>query len=124
MDGDALRSVRPVALGSLEGVALGFTDVCPLEGRALLFAAAAEAGGSTYDDGAVAGSVVGLLEDDQVRAVWRVAGRDKIEGLWAQPRGAGVDLWLVADADDPGVRAPLYAARIEHAALADARARA
>jgi hypothetical protein len=99
--------IQPVALGELRGVPLGLTDLAVLQGQ-LLFAAAAEATESTYDDGACAGSVLGALtRAGLARDLVEVWPRVKIEGVCAQP---GSGLWLVADADDPQARAPLMAA--------------
>jgi hypothetical protein len=115
-----VRDIVPVALGALDGVPLGFTDASPLPDGRLLFVAAAEAGGSTYEDGAASGSILGLLDGGVVRGRRRLAGADKIEGLHATVAGDTVRLRLVADADDRGVRAPLYAATLPLAALASA----
>jgi uncharacterized protein DUF6929 len=114
LDGGLVRAVLPVALGALDGVALGFTDATPLPDGRILFAAAAEAGGSTYADGPCAGSIVGVLDGDQIGATWRLPTCDKIEGIHAGADGDGerLTLWLVADADDPSARAPLYRAEL------------
>jgi hypothetical protein len=102
-----LQSLREIALGSLDGVPLGFTDASPLDGKRLLFTAAAEAGGSTYEDGACSGSVLGVL--DGTRAVWKQLDvADKIEGVHAQLDGDRLEALLVADPDDRAQRAPLY----------------
>jgi hypothetical protein len=103
----AALDLQRVLLGELRGVPLGLTDLAVLQGQ-LLFAAAAEATESTYDDGACAGSVLGALTPAGLAGdVIEVCPRVKIEGVCAQP---GSGLWLVADADDPRARAPLMAA--------------
>lgn len=107
LTGAHLRAVRRVDLGRLEGVPLGFTDAAPLdpERGALAFSAAAEDTENPYDDGPCRGSVLGLLEPDgRVHSVVRVEGNAKIEGLALAREG----LWMVADPDDPTVRAWLY----------------
>jgi hypothetical protein len=102
-----LLDIQRVALGALHGVPLGLTDLAVLHDQ-LLFAAAAEASESTYEDGACAGSVLGALTPaGQPRDLVEVAPRVKIEGVCARPDGG---LWLVADADDPRASAPLMAA--------------
>jgi hypothetical protein len=108
-----------VSLGTLDGVPLGFTDASPLPDGRLLFAAAAEAGGSTYEDGAATGSVLGVLDCDsaRVQAQRRLATTDKIEGLHASVAGDRLRLYLVADGDDRTLRAPLYGATLPLAAL-------
>lgn len=64
----------------MDGVPLTFSDLCPLPDGRLLFAAVAETGESTYQDGECVAD--------------------------------GLDLLLVADADDPAVAAPLLAASV------------
>lgn len=102
-----LRGVLPVRLGALHGVALSLTDLALGPGDALLFTAAAEDTDDPYDDGAVAGSIVGTLsKEGEVEARSLVeAPRVKLEGLCRLPDGT---LRLVADPDDPALRAPLF----------------
>lgn len=92
---------RVLALDALDGVALRLTELEPWDG-ALLYAAAAEATDSAYDDGAVAGSALGIVAGDRARftAVVDRDGRpltDKIEGV---VRFAG-RTYAATDADDP-----------------------
>ncbi len=102
-----LREVRRHALGDLDGCALGFSDAAPLPDGRVLFLAAAEASPNTYDDGAVAGSVVGVLEHDgSAKVLARVPdgprGPYKLEGLAVDGvEGRVVHLRAVEDADDP-----------------------
>ncbi len=108
---DALVSIARVSLGELDGVPLGLTDLASHPQHGLLFVAAAEASASTYDDGACAGSVLGVLSErgDVLRSE-RLAPVCKIEGVTVAV-GAVTDppgLWLVADPDDPRLRAPLF----------------
>ncbi|AYC31077.1 hypothetical protein D3880_01155 [Pseudomonas cavernae] len=103
----ALRRILPLALGALDGVPLGLTDLALDPQGRLYFSAAAEASASTYLDGACAGSLLGRLDQD-FRIAWRarLAPSAKIEGLAFQADGR---LLLVADADDPQRPAPLFA---------------
>jgi len=106
LSGAGLLRVLPLALGDLAGVPLSLTDLAvdPL-GR-LYFSAAAEASASTYLDGPCAGSVLGrFAEDFSVASLIRLDPPVKIEGLAFEPNG---HLLLVADADDPQLRAPLF----------------
>jgi hypothetical protein len=114
---ELMRSLVPVALGALDGVALGFTDACahPRDPDTLVFTCAAEGGGSTYEDGHYAGSAVGVLDlNGHLHGpLVRLAGVDKIEGIHAELSDDGrLALLLVADADDRGVRAPLYSVTV------------
>jgi hypothetical protein len=110
----ALRAVHAVSLGTLDGVPLGFTDLCAHPRTGLLFTAAAEGGSSTYEDGACAGSVIGSLSTQaEVRRVQRVEQVCKLEGVAVAPGdGEQLVLFLVADPDDRKQRAPLYRAEI------------
>lgn len=104
-----LRRIVPVALGALDGVPLGFTDLATDEDGALHFTAAAEATDDPVDDAPVAGSVLGRL-DDRLQVAWqsRLRPDHKIEGLHWWKRESGRDVWLmVADADDPARPSPL-----------------
>jgi hypothetical protein len=103
-----VHAIRPVALGTHAGGALGFTDACGLPDGRIVFSAAAEASASTYEDGVVAGSVVGLLAPDgRVLSTHALDILCKVEGLHATPGPAGIDLYLVCDADDRAVPSPL-----------------
>lgn len=65
-----------------------------------------EANGS---DGECTGSVIGAISSGRVRWTRPISAPVKIEGL-AHHEG---DAWfLVADADDPDVKAPLFRARL------------
>lgn len=103
-----LLEVIPVSLGALGGVALSLTDLCLGPGGTMLFTAAAEDTDNPYDDGVVAGSIIGVIDRagrvDDERLV--VAQGVKLEGLCWLEQG---ELRLVADPDDPSARAPLFA---------------
>lgn len=102
-----LREVRRHLLGSLDGCALGFSDATPLPDGRVLFLAAAEDSPSTFDDGAIAGSVIGVLElDGSARVLARVPdgpdGPLKLEGLAVERLdGRMATVIAVEDADDP-----------------------
>jgi hypothetical protein len=107
-----LLAVHSLALGEIAGVALGLTDLAAHPSAGLLFSAAAEAGGSTYEDGACAGSVVGLLSAAcKVRASVGLTPNCKVEGIAVDARFPNT-LWLVADPDDRGSQAPLFRAAL------------
>lgn len=109
--GDSLRSLRvdPVELPALDGIALGFTDTCLFDADRLLFLAAAEASPNVIDDGAVAGSALGILslgarpKVDALIPLLEADGRPsrrKAEGVCLDPEREGV-VFVVVDADDP-----------------------
>lgn len=80
---------------------LSFTDGFALPGGRLLFTAVAENSASTYEDGAVSGSAIGILDGHAVTALHWLSPPLKVEGLWAESEGPGTRLWLVTDDDDP-----------------------
>jgi len=124
VEGGLVRALRPVALGALDGVRLGFTDAAPLGGGAVLFSAAAEESPDTYHDGPCAGSILGVLSPagevvwtDRIEGPRRGAAPLKIEGVHASWTGDVLALFLVADADDARVPAELLAAELPARAL-------
>jgi hypothetical protein len=125
LEGEApeILAVQTFDLGSLDGVALGFTDAAALADGRIAFVAAAEDTPDAIADGPVTGSVVGVIETAAggVTARWtrllersnRRCGR-KVEGLAIDDdlRAA----WLLTDSDDSAVCAALM--RVELAGLA------
>jgi hypothetical protein len=119
---DALEAVAPervevVDLGSVAGVALGFTDAVLLADGALAFCAVAEDSDDGYHDGACLGSALGLFGADG-RLCWleAIEGCPKVEGVEAIRVPGAVDFLLVTDADDPGVPASLLRAKVARGA--------
>lgn len=107
----SLISIERIQLGELDGVPLSITDLAVGPGGVLHFSAAAEDTDDPYLDGECAGSVIGAFEPGTTRVAWTrpISEVVKIEGL-AWHRDA--DWYLVADADDPTVRAPLFRTKI------------
>jgi hypothetical protein len=99
----APTDVAQYTIGALDGLRLGFTDATTRAGR-VFFSAAAEDSPDATRDGRVAGSVVGVLEDEGGR--WTLLlGTDgapfdgKVEGI--VPSRTHPDLlWAVVDTDD------------------------
>lgn len=103
---EALRAVREVDLGSLQGVKLTFTDLAPTPDGHFLFTASAEDTSNPYDDGQVMGSVLGRLHRDGTVETMRPLDREvKVEGV---DLGADGQIRLVTDADDPGRPAEVF----------------
>lgn len=93
------RSCREVHLGTIEGVPLGITDLCPLASGRLAFSAAAENTENPYEDGPVVGSVVGWLDPSSLHTSFQQVSESlKVEGIGLHPQGG---FQLVTDADDP-----------------------
>ena len=97
--------VRSYDLGAIDGVRLGFTDATVVGGW-VYYAAAAEASPDALEDGAVLGSVIGVLDEmhaPRYAVVTDAAGQrfaGKIEGIVSDPSRLGC-LFAVADMDDP-----------------------
>jgi hypothetical protein len=107
---DAVLGLQRHELGEVDGIELSFSDLCPLPDDRLIFCAVAEAGESTYLDGECVGAALGVLGDGGVQALEPLAEPYKVEGV--SLAGAGGELLLVADGDDPGDAAPLLAASL------------
>ena len=110
-----LRDVRRYDLGEVDGVRLCFSDAASLPDDRVVFSAVAEAGEDTYLDGACVAAGVGVLDAsgnlaayEPVEPIWKVEGVEAHSG-----DGGGIELLLVADADDPAKPSPLLAATLE-----------
>lgn len=109
----APRSFTPAAVAGVDAYELGEVDgtarlrrpgAAPV-GR-LLFCAIAEAGESTYEDGACLGSAVGILGAGTSTCSCRSPTRRR----WRETLASRAwNLLLVADDDDPHTPAPLLA---------------
>lgn len=105
--------VQHFPLGALDGVPLGFTDGAALAGGGWVFCAAAEDTASSYDDGACAGGVLGVVGPaGDLVAMHRLATRHKPEGIAVRERRDGLDVCLVTDADDASQAAEMLLARL------------
>lgn len=102
----APRAITQYALGALNAVPLGFTDAARGWGDSVLYAAAAEASPDATRDGAISGSVIGVIEPGGLTARWTAlideTGQPftgKVEGVALDPRERG-RLIAVVDSDD------------------------
>ncbi len=101
------------SLGDVNDVPLGFTDAAALPGGGFVFTAVAEDTENSYDDGACAGSVIGIVDaNDRIRTVLPLLGSPKVEGVAAQLSDGNLTLHLVTDPDDASVPARLFTATI------------
>lgn len=101
----AVRDVEHIDIGSIEGVAFGFTDACA-DGDRIVYIASAEASANAIDDGRVHGNRIGVLGG--AHGPLTVAG--KPEGI-AIANGRA---WVVVDPDDPERPATLYELEINY----------
>jgi len=94
-------SLMRLALGDIDGVALGFTDGAALPDGAWLFSAVAERSDNSYDDGPCAGAALGVVgADGTLRALHRLTPTRKVEGVEACVVDGRIEIGLVTDADD------------------------
>ena len=106
IDVEELASLRAYELGKLEGVDLCFSDATPLGDGYVVFTASAE-----DSDGAIHGSVIGLLAPDgDVQRLRRIDRKWKVEGVHATADTGVLDLLFVCDQDDPDTPSPLLGA--------------
>jgi hypothetical protein len=109
--------VRRYELGLLNGVRLGFTDGARW-GQGVLFTAAAEASPDAVEDGAVEGSVIGIIGADGDTRWTPLVSEDgaafsgKVEGLLAPHDEAG-HLYAVVDGDDADTPSVLCTIRLD-----------
>lgn len=111
---ELLVSQRRVDLGQArDDVPWTFTDVASFDHGRTLFSAAAEASASTYEDGKILGSMLGILEaDGSLGSTWQVEAPIKIEGVDAVATPTGWNLLLVTDPDDPERAAEMFSANL------------
>ena len=110
---DMLLAITSVELGLLDNVPLGITDLTPISQRRCAFSAAAEATDDPVDDGEVIGSTVGVLSaQGEVITMARLDRPVKVEGIAAEEKPGGLQLFLVTDADDPELPAQLFSAHL------------
>jgi hypothetical protein len=98
----AIDDVDLYDLGAIEGNALGFTDAVAARHR-VFYLACAEHSPNAVDDGPVAGSQLGVITADDVRAAPLVGAGGaavKAEGIALDPVRAN-HAWIVLDPDDP-----------------------
>ena len=106
-----LRHTLAFDLGELRGQALTFSDASPLDDGLLVFTASAEASESTYEDGAILGSVVGTIDrDGEVHRLRTIDRKHKVEGVHGVLDSGVITLTFVCDQDDPSVPSPLLSA--------------
>jgi len=111
---NSLRAIDNYELGSLAGVALGFTDATCLPNQELLALAVAEDTDNAYADGATLGSYLCRFDrDNRLQSITPMAAPAKTEGLTVWHAGscsANTQLAFVTDADDPAAPALLLTA--------------
>jgi hypothetical protein len=107
----AVHDITDYELGSVRGVALGFTDGAAMSRGSFAFTAVAEATDNAYADAACVGSAIGIIgADDKLREMWRLSPPLKVEGIAIRQRPRGLRVMVVTDDDDPKVASRLLSA--------------
>jgi hypothetical protein len=104
----ALRSIERHELPEVNGVPASFTDLASLPDGRVVFSACAEATDDPVRDGEFVGAVIGVLGEGSAT----LEPAYKVEGVWPVAGDGGVELLLVADADDRAIPAPLLRATL------------
>ena len=106
--GPVAKAVSSIVVGDIDGVPLGLTDGAALSAGAWVFCAVAENTSDSYQDGACAGAVVGVVgPDGTVQQRHALQRAPKVEGIAVQSAGATLVVTLVTDADDPAIASEL-----------------
>ena len=106
-------SVTQLRVGVIDGVPLGLTDGAPHPDGGWVFSAAAEDTDHSYNDGALAGAAVGIVDrHGEVTYLARIQPNVKVEGIIATVDAAVTTLTMVTDGDDPSTAASLLAATL------------
>lgn len=99
-----------VPLPMIENVPFGFTDAIQLDDE-IYFLASAEAGGSTYHDGEVLGSLLGVIDTNtfELKFTQLISQEHKFEGiaLYEQTESE-LSFLLCEDADDGGDETEIF----------------
>lgn len=110
-EGEAIQvSFLPIALPIINEVPFGFTDAIQIEDK-IYFLAAAEAGGSTYHDGEVLGSIIGRLDAITFELIdtQQISNEHKFEGIVLFEKVENeISFLLCEDPDDGGSSTEIF----------------
>ncbi len=100
----------PITLPTLDGVETTFTDAI-LVGETIYFLATAEKTDSTYDDGVILGSILGIMHAPtfEIIEVHLISEDQKFEGITVYNETASqIDFLLCEDNDSESIEAEIY----------------
>ena len=102
-------NIKEYSLGHISGIPLSFTDACFVNEEETWFLAAAEGGASTYDDGAFAGAVIGIIDrHGEIKEKFLLDIKYKPEGLTVEiGKNSERIIHVVTDADSSEISALL-----------------
>ncbi|WP_342333208.1 hypothetical protein [Pedobacter sp. FW305-3-2-15-E-R2A2] len=112
---EAKITFKTLNLPKIKGVRTGFTDAIKLDDK-LYFLAAAENTNSTYNDGAVLGSIIGSIDLKTMKIDFtkQISDRYKFEGLTLQHKGEGeISFLLCEDNDSDQLQAAIYLLKLK-----------
>lgn len=106
-----VRSV-PLNLGDIDGIPLTPTDLCALPDGRIVVSAVCEDTADAYLDGKCSAAALAVVEPGHpiLHRLERIEPNYKVEGLLVRPDGV---VWMVCDADNPALAAPLLEGRLE-----------
>lgn len=105
----SFQKMESVNLGTLNGIALSFTDATSWEKGAILFVAVAEDTKDTYNDGICVGSVLGVIDAfGKLVKMEEIFPSVKAEGITTRMVNGQIEVLFVTDGDDPSKPAELY----------------
>jgi len=99
-----------IKLPKINGAQAGFTDAVKV-GSKLYFIAAAEKGGSTFEDGAVAGTLIGSIDIDKMKVEFTrvISSENKFEGITLYKEEAKtLEFLLCEDTDKDETESEIY----------------
>lgn len=113
--GNAIKplAIKPIDLGTIDGIPLGLTDAAALPDGKMVFTAIAEDTDDSYNDGPCVGAAIGVVRaNGQLHCLHRLNRPYKVEGVDARLDGNVAQLLLVTDADDRDIPAALFSATL------------
>lgn len=100
----------PIPLPKIKDVPFGFTDAIEV-GNKIYFLASAESGGSTYYDGDVLGSLIGILDTHtfELKQTQIITSEHKFEGIALYTKNEEkISFLLCEDSDDGGLETEVF----------------
>ncbi|SFS33663.1 hypothetical protein SAMN05660206_101210 [Sphingobacterium wenxiniae] len=103
-DGKTIPTFIPIKLPEINGQTAGFTDATLVEDK-IYFLAAAEGGNSSYEDGKVSGSQIGIINagDLTLEKTETISDKHKFEGITLYHSTAEEHIFLLCDDPDNDV---------------------
>ncbi|WP_437919375.1 DUF6929 family protein [Sphingobacterium sp. LRF_L2] len=104
------KAFLPISLPKLQGISTGFTDAT-FWNKKIYFLAAAEDSNSNYHDGAIKGSILGILNpiSHKIESISTISNTHKFEGIsFYKKSNRTVEFLLCEDPDDGNPSSTIY----------------